>query len=123
MVLVAFVAGLTFVALTVAAGSEGTEADAGLASGMVTTAQQVGTGFRGCRSHLDPDRQRSLGGWGSTQWEPTGVRCRGGHARCRRAAGSAPRLSIQADLLADADAYNPPRRRRQSARGARRAPR
>lgn len=42
MVLVAVGAGLAFVALTVAAVSEATESDAGLASGMVTTAQQVG---------------------------------------------------------------------------------
>lgn len=42
MLLVAVGAGLVFVALTVAAVSEATEADAGLASGMVTTAQQVG---------------------------------------------------------------------------------
>jgi EmrB/QacA subfamily drug resistance transporter len=42
MLLVAVGAGFAFVALTVAAVSEATESDAGLASGMVTTAQQVG---------------------------------------------------------------------------------
>jgi hypothetical protein len=42
MLLVAVGAGLAFVALTVAAVSDATESDAGLASGMVTTAQQVG---------------------------------------------------------------------------------
>jgi EmrB/QacA subfamily drug resistance transporter len=42
MLLVALGAGLTFVALTVAAVSDATDSDAGLASGMVTTAQQVG---------------------------------------------------------------------------------
>ena len=42
MVLLAVGAGLAFVSITVAAVSEANEADAGLASGMVTTAQQVG---------------------------------------------------------------------------------
>lgn len=42
MLLVAFGLGLAFVSLTVAAVSEAKDADAGLASGMVTTAQQVG---------------------------------------------------------------------------------
>jgi hypothetical protein len=38
----AFGLGLSFVSLTISAVSEAGEADAGLASGMVTTAQQVG---------------------------------------------------------------------------------
>jgi EmrB/QacA subfamily drug resistance transporter len=42
MVLMSFGLGLSFVSLTISAVSEAGEADAGLASGMVTTAQQVG---------------------------------------------------------------------------------
>jgi hypothetical protein len=42
MVLMSVTPGLAFVTLTVAAVSEANDADAGLASGMVTTAQQVG---------------------------------------------------------------------------------
>jgi EmrB/QacA subfamily drug resistance transporter len=42
MLLTAVGAGLAFVALTVSAVSDATESDAGLASGLVTTAQQVG---------------------------------------------------------------------------------
>jgi EmrB/QacA subfamily drug resistance transporter len=42
MVLIAVGLGLAFVSITVAAVSEAKDADAGLASGMVTTAQQVG---------------------------------------------------------------------------------
>ena len=42
MILMSFGLGLGFVALTISAVSEAGEADAGLASGMVTTAQQVG---------------------------------------------------------------------------------
>ncbi len=42
MVLMSFGLGLAFVSITVAAVSEASEADAGLASGMVTAAQQVG---------------------------------------------------------------------------------
>jgi hypothetical protein len=42
MILMSVGLGLAFVTLTVTAVSEATDADAGLASGMVTTAQQVG---------------------------------------------------------------------------------
>jgi hypothetical protein len=42
MILMSFGLGLSFVSLTISAVSEAGEADAGLASGMVTTAQQVG---------------------------------------------------------------------------------
>lgn len=110
MVLVAFGFGLVYVAVTVAAVSDATEADAGLASGMVTTAQQVGgaLGLAVLVSIATARASSMLGGAppgdGAAGWKSSGLRGRGrppgpGRGACRRPDGA-----LQAHRHAHSDA-------------------